>query len=234
MLHNRVRRIEVERISNIEKIYEKWRPVVGDEEIEGYRKAGMGQRVGFGETPALLVVDMTKIYVDPKYPMAHGALVKTAVKGVQQVLAACRRADLPIFFVRPKRTTFTEMGLQREKWGCLKDSSLQDPEANTWQAEICPKDEDIVFEKTKSSCFFETHFRSMLTYLKIDTLMITGISTSGCVRAAVMDAFFCNFRVIIPEQCCGDRSPRAHLNNLFDMDMKYGDVMNIEDVLSHL
>ena len=97
-----------------------------------------------------------------------------------------------------------------------------------------PTDRDIVIEKNKPSPFFETPLESFLRYDGVDTVVVCGVSTSGCVRAAVNDAFAHNFRVIVAEEACGDRSPMAHKANLFDMDMKYADVEALDDVIAEL
>ncbi|NMA06732.1 MAG: isochorismatase family protein [Ruminococcaceae bacterium] len=215
-------------------VYSRWIDLMGEEELEGYRKSGLGRRVGWGKNLALLVVDMNNIYVDDKYSMAYGNLVKEAVQNTSKLLIAARKAGIQVFYVMPGRHYEALLGMQAEKWGTIADPSLHTAEGAQFPPEIEPQPGDIVFHKSKSSAFFETPFRSMLQHFKIDGLIICGISTSGCVRAAAMDAFYCNYRIVIPEQCCGDRSPKAHLFNLFDMDMKYGDVMNLEDVISYL
>ncbi len=221
-------------MNNNVDVYSRWIDLMGEEEIEGYRKSGLGRRVGFGEKLALLVVDMNNIYVDDKYTMAYGNLVKEAVANTGKLVKACREAGIQVFYVMPGRENMALLGMQAEKWGTIADPSLHTAEGAEFPEVIKPQEGDIVFKKAKSSAFFETPFRAMLQHLKIDGLIICGISTSGCVRAAVMDAFYCNYRIVIPEQCCGDRSPKAHAFNLFDMDMKYGDVMDLEDVLEHI
>lgn len=220
-------------MANIDN-YSRWIPLMGEEEIEGYRKSGLGQRVGWGKKLALLVVDMNNLYVDDKYTMAHGNLVREAVDNTSRLLKACRKAGVQVFYVMPGRQNMALIGMQGVKWGTITSPTLHTQEAVGYPESIAPEEGDIVFQKAKSSAFFETPFRGMLQHFGIDGLIICGISTSGCVRAAVMDAFYCNYRIIIPEQCCGDRSPKAHAFNLFDMDMKYGDVMDVDDVIAHL
>jgi len=216
-----------------EEVYDKWLPLMGEEDLNGYLKAGMGLRVDWGEKPALILVDLTNNFVDTKHAMANGDAGVQAVTENQKLVEACRRKNIPIFFVRPKKRTALEMGVARDKWG-----SLQVPKEGTdwydWADGLMPTASDAIIEKTKSSAFFDTSLRSMLTYLNIDTLIITGISTSGCVRSTIVDAFFCNYRVIVPEECCADRSKKAHQFSLFDIDMKYGDVTPTDQVLSHI
>ena len=109
-----------------------------------------------------------------------------------------------------------------------------DPRADEWPPAYAPREEDIIILKNKPSAFFETPLESFLRYDQIDTLVVVGVSTSGCVRAAVTDAFSHNFRVIVAEEACGDRSRAAHQANLFDMDMKFADVEKMDDVVTAL
>ncbi len=215
-------------------VYSRWVDLMGEEEIEGYRKSGLGRRLGFGEKLALLVVDMNNTYVDDRYSMAYGSLASEAVRNTGKLLSAARTAGVQVFYATPGPRNRALLGMQAEKWGAVADPSLNRSEGAQFPKEIEPQPGDIMFNKAKPSAFFETPFRGMLQHLKIDGLIICGISTSGCVRAAVMDAFYCNYRVVVPEQCCGDRSPKAHMFNLFDMDMKYGDVMDTDSVIAHL
>ena len=214
-------------------VFSRWTDLMG-EDLEGYRKSGFGRRLGWGKKLGLLIVVMNNIYVDDKYAMAHGSLVKEAVVNTAKLLPVCRKAGIQVFYAMPGRHYTALLGIQAEKWGSIADPSLHTSEGAKFPESITPQPNDIVFQKSKSSSFFETPLRSMLQHFGIDGLIICGLSTSGCIRATVMDAFFCNYRVIIPEQCCGDRSPRAHMFNLFDMDMKYGDVTDLEDVIAHL
>jgi len=109
-----------------------------------------------------------------------------------------------------------------------------DPRADEWPPAFAPRPQDRVVLKNKPSVFFGTPIESFLRYDGVDTLVVMGVSTSGCVRAAVEDAFSHNFRVIVVEQACGDRSPSAHRANLFDMDMKFADVEDLDFVVAHL
>jgi maleamate amidohydrolase len=111
---------------------------------------------------------------------------------------------------------------------------MRGPEAHEIADTIKPEPKDIVVTKSKPSAFFGTPLASMLVYLGVDTLVVTGMVTSGCVRATVIDAFSHNYRVIVPLECVADRSPTSHQVNLFDIDMKYADVLPLADVLAHL
>jgi maleamate amidohydrolase len=100
--------------------------------------------------------------------------------------------------------------------------------------ELPPAAGDMVIEKQNASAFFGTNLASTLVWMKVDTVIITGCSTSGCVRATAVDAVSCGFRVIVPEECVGDRHPDPHRSNLFDIDAKYGDVVSLSETLAYL
>ncbi|MFP4274198.1 MAG: isochorismatase family protein, partial [Paracoccaceae bacterium] len=143
---------------------------------------------------------------------------------------------LPIYYSRRDRR---DHPVRRGIWN-LKLSVAQshgytsDPRADEWPEAYAPTASDVVVEKNKPSCFFETPLESFLRYDRVDTLVVVGISTSGCVRAAVTDAFSHNFRVIVVEDAVGDRSPTAHKGSLFDMDMKFADVESLDHVSREL
>ena len=215
--------------------FERWRPLVGDE-VDVYRRAGFGREAGFGKQPAILVVDMTYLFVDPDYVVTSGSGGAEAVRHTAELLAVARRSAVPIFYSkRTDRKHRVGRGALDYKWSFTSDEAwLNDPRCDEFPPEIAPHAEDVVVEKTKPSAFFETPLRGMLQFLRVDTLVTLGISTSGCVRAAVSDAFACNLRVIVPEECCFDRSRFAHDANLFDMDMKFADVDPVETVMDRI
>jgi len=214
----------------------RWRHLIGEEDFAAYSKGSFGRRMGFGSHPAILVVDMTYAFVDPAYPTAFGNRGAQALEGFSRLLPAARERSLPIVYSRRNdRRQRWQRGVLDLKWGLTEDPAwLYDPRADQWPPEIAPQQGDAIIEKGKPSCFWETPLRSILTFLGTDTLIIGGISTSGCVRAAVTDAFSSNYRVIVPEECCADRSQFAHMANLLDMDMKFADVVRLEEVLAHL
>ena len=150
--------------------------------------------------------------------------------------AAFRRLGLPIFYSRrDDRSHPTKRGVWNLKLGTADTFEYTtDPKADAWPDAYGPREEDVVVLKNKPSPFFGTPLESWLRYAGIDSLVVIGISTSGCVRAGVTDAFNHNFRVTVIEDCCGDRSPTAHRANLFDMDMKMADVEPLDAVLKEL
>ena len=214
---------------------ERWKDLIGEEELKAYEKAQFGGRIGFGKRPAILNVDMTYMFVDPAYAMSYGDM-SPVVKAVARLTDVARGKGIPLFYSRrDDRNHRLRAGIWNEKLGTSSTNEYKiDPRADEWPPEIAPRPEDVIVYKNKPSPFFGTPLASFLTYAQIDTLIVVGVSTSGCVRAAVNDAFAYNYRVIVPEECVGDRSRFAHRANLFDMDMKSADVVSLEEVIAHL
>lgn len=214
---------------------DKWRGYIPDDELQTYRKAGFGRSIGMGRKPALLNIDTTFMFVDPSYSMC-GRPMDDLQAALVNLTNACRALNLPIYYSRrDDRSHPTYRGIWNFK--LAKPDAFeyaQDPRADQWPEAYAPRPEDRIVLKNKPSCFFETPLESFLRYDDIDTLIVCGISTSGCVRAAVQDAFSHNFRVIVVQEACADRSQQAHKANLFDMDMKSADVESLDSVLAQL
>ena len=205
--------------------------VIPENDIKMLEKYRGGHRVGFGKKEALLVVDMTFSFVEDKYPTGCSKTGKPAVRAIKKLLDKARQVGIPILYTKglPSGSHPAEIGRGEDK-----SPRKRPPDANIIVEDIAPKEGDVVISKAKPSGFFGTQLLSILTYLNIDTLIITGMVTSGCVRATVVDAFSYNFRVIVPEECVADRAEMSHKISLFDMDMKYADVMSLTDVLKHI
>lgn len=213
----------------------RWSDLISEEEMAAYAKAKFGEKIGIGARPALLNIDTTNNFVDPAYAMCakrDDALVQNFVKATE----AFRQLGLPIYYSRrDDRSHPTKRGVWNLKLGTADTFEYTtDPNADEWPAEYGPREQDVIVLKNKPSPFFGTPLESWLRYDGVDSLIVIGISTSGCVRAGVIDAFNHNFRVTVIEDCCGDRSPTAHRANLFDMDMKMADVEPLEAVLAEL
>lgn len=211
---------------------EKWRGFLPDEELATYRKAGFGRRIGLGRKPALLNIDTTYLMVDPAYSQCEREM-PDLIRSIVRLTAAFRRLELPIYYVRrDDRRHPTYRGMWNLKLGTASDHEYShDPRADQWPADYAPRSHDVIVKKNKPSCFFGTPLEALLRYDEVDTLVVVGTSTSGCVRAGVTDAFSHNFRVVVVAEAVGDRSLTAHRANLFDMDMKFADVEGLEDVL---
>jgi maleamate amidohydrolase len=214
---------------------EKWKDLVGEDELKAYDKAGFGRRIGFGKHPAILNVDMTYMFVDTTYASTSGDM-GPMLKAVMKLTQVAREACIPLFYSRrDDRNHAFRRGIWNQKLGI--STSLEytvDKRADEWPPEIAPSPEDVIIYKNKPSPFFGTPLASFLTYAEVDTLIVVGISTSGCVRAAVEDSFSYNYRTIVPEECVGDRCHFAHRANLFDMDMKFADVVRMDEVVEYL
>ncbi len=210
--------------------------IIPAEERARYARGNMGKRVGFGARPAVLVVDMTRAFTEDRFPLGCSAVGGPCAVAIRALLDAARPRALPVVYTR-----YDAFGADAEwgRWldkgtGAEPDSLMRDPEAHEIADLVKPAPRDLVITKSKPSAFFGTPLASMLTYLGVDTLIVTGMVTSGCVRATVIDAFSYNYRVVVPVECVADRSETSHQVNLFDIDMKYGDVLPLADVLAHL
>ena len=213
----------------------RWADLISEAEIQAYAKAGFGQKIGIGKRPALLNIDTTNNFVDPAYALC-AARDEVLVANLVRVTQAFRRLNLPIYYSRrDDRSHPTKRGVWNLKLGNANTFQYtSDPRADEWPAEYAPREQDVVVLKNKPSPFFGTPLESWLRYEGIDSLIVVGISTSGCVRAGVLDGFNHNFRVTVIGDCCGDRSERVHRSNLFDMDMKNADVEPLDAVLAEL
>ena len=212
-----------------------WDDVIPEAERQIYAKGGTGEaRVGMGEQPAIIVVDMTYGFVDSAFPLGHSVTGYPAVEAIRRLLEHARLLGIPVFYSRSKSGATT---CERGRWkggGAIAHPGMLDPKANTIVADIAPQPGDIVIAKTWPSVFFGTDLPSYLCYHRVDTLIVTGMVTSGCVRGTAIDAFSYNLRVIIPEECVADRGQTSHKVALFEIHMKYGDVLPLHQVMAEL
>jgi maleamate amidohydrolase len=194
---------------------------------------GFGGRCGFSHRPALIVVDMTLGFTDPESPL--GSDLEEPVANIQKLLEAARRAEIPVVFTT---IAYHESDKLTAAAFINKVSALLTLEAGSrWvdiDPRIAPREEEPVLNKLFASGFFGTGLSSALTAAGVDTLIVTGASTSGCVRATVVDALQYGFRPLVPRGAVGDRNPDAHEANLYDVDLKYGDVVSVEETLEYL
>lgn len=218
----------------MDNIYKRWLNFISEEELKGYERFGFGQRVGFGEKACLLIVDLNNVYTQKESTFVYGNLIDKALNKTSELLKECRRLNIPVIYARSRRDRQSLLGIQAKKWGTVTKSELHTNDCYKFDKSIEPKNNEIIIEKSKPSAFFNTTLENDLKFLNVDTLIVCGTSTSGCVRATVMDAFYRDYHIIVPEECCGDRSKKAHMNNLFDIDMKYGDVMSIQEVINKI
>jgi maleamate amidohydrolase len=196
-----------------------------------YAELGFSRRTGFGERPALLVVDMSHGCADPSVsPIAIA--MDEQIGHIARLLALARDVGAPVVFTT---VVYRDDQLRDGGWFVRKIPALEALRPGTKAVEIvpalAPRAGELLVEKQYASAFFGTGLASYLTACGVDTVVVTGNSTSGCVRATVVDAVSSGFRVVVPRQCVADRVPLTHAVNLFDMDSKYADVVEVADVI---
>lgn len=209
-----------------------WDDVIPPEERRVYEEGGWGGIAGFGRRPALLVVDLYNAFVEPAYPFASPTAPQT-VAAIKELLVEARRRGMPVIFSRASRA---RNDAERGRWKVTSRSRpvMARPEAYEITPELAPLPTETVLVKTAPSAFFGTDMVNLLVFHGVDTVILTGAVTSGCVRATAVDAFSYNFRVVIPEECVCDRGATSHAVALFDIHMKYGDVRPASDVLAYV
>lgn len=209
--------------------------------------AGYGVRAGFGARPALLVIDVSYGFTgDRPEPILEsikrwnnscGAESWDAIAVIGRLAERFRARRLPVIYstgdVRADNWDSCSWSWKNARTDEAVSLPAGAPGFNEIVAEIAPKPADIVITKQKPSAFFATQLQSYLTYLGCDSIIFTGCTTSGCVRASVIDAFSMNFRSIVVEDACFDRSQASHAITLFDLDCKYADVIGSYEVVAY-
>ncbi|HEX9599767.1 MAG TPA: isochorismatase family protein [Gaiellaceae bacterium] len=197
------------------------------------RHDGFHGRAGFGLRPALLVVDVNVGFTDPESPLACG--LEGVVVAIQRLLGEARAAGLPVVYTT---VSYDEGDRLAAAAFIDKIPALLTLEAGSRWVEIDPRiaplPDEPVLNKLFASAFFGTPLSNLLTAAGCDGVIVTGASTSGCVRATVVDALQHGFRPVVPREAVGDRNPAAHEANLYDIDTKYGDVVSLDEVIAHL
>jgi maleamate amidohydrolase len=194
---------------------------------------GFHGRAGFGTRPALIVVDVNVGFTDPASPLVCD--LDDVVESIGRLLGEARRAEIPIVYTT---VSYTEGDKRTAAAFIDKVPALLTLEAGSrWvdiDPRIAPEPGEPVLNKLFASAFFGTPLSSFLAAAGCDSLIVTGASTSGCVRATVVDALQHGYRPIVPREAVGDRNPAAHEANLYDIDAKYGDVVSVDEALEHL
>ena len=186
----------------------------------------------FGQRPALIVIDMVEAYLQPGSPLYAG--IEAAVASAARLVAAARAAGIPVIFTNVEYAPGgADGGVFFRKVPALKVFEKGSP-LGAFPAVLSPGPGDLVVTKRYASAFFATHLAATLTSMAVDTLMITGVSTSGCVRATALDACQNGFLPFVVRDACGDRHSGPHEANLIDIDGKYGDVMDLNEVIARV
>ena len=201
-------------------------------ELDIYKKQNMGNRSGWGERPALLIVDFVNGFNDPD--KFGGGNIAEAVENTRGLLHACRARSIPVAFTR---VIYAEDGSDKGVF-CLKAPGLATLTESNPDSEVVPELEPIageyIVKKQQPSAFFGTSLHAWLTMRSVDTIIHTGCTTSGCVRASVIDGLSYNYRNIVAVDGVGDRAIAPHEANLFDMGQKYADLLTCEEIIAAL
>jgi maleamate amidohydrolase len=201
--------------------------------VSEIRHAGFHGTVGLGRRPALIVVDVNQGFTDPASPLVCD--LDGVVAAIGRLLDVARAAGIPVVYTT---VSYDEGDRQAAAAFTDKIPALLTLEAGTRWVEIdpriAPRDDEPVLNKLFASAFFGTALSSFLTANGSDSLIVTGASTSGCVRATVVDALQHGYRPIVPREAVGDRNPDAHAANLYDIETKYGDVLSVDDLIAQV
>lgn len=214
-----------------------WDDVIPAEDLASLNKYRGQKEVGFGERPAIVVVDMSYAFVDDRFSSGYSRTGVPCAESIARLLAAGRERGVPVFYsTNDDRQTSQLMGNWKSRGARVTEGAGADglPYAHAIYPTVAPAENDVVLIKSKPSVFYGTQLAGLLIFNRIDTLIVTGMSTSGCVRGTVLDAFNLNFKVVVPEECVADRAQLSHKVNLFDIHMKYGDVLPLERVIAYL
>ncbi|MBI4319372.1 MAG: isochorismatase family protein [Chloroflexi bacterium] len=222
----------------------EWQLVVPEEDRAVFDKAGFGHRQPFGKRPALVIVDVTRAFLGPKpqnvlesvetHQASCGEVGWLTLPKIARLIGTCRENGIPVVYTvpllriptckpRPGKPPGSEYGPPGEE-----EKGLEIDES------IAPRPGELVLQKPKASGFFNTWLATHLRALSVDSLLVCGTSTSGCVRATAVDGFNNDFTVFVVEDCCFDRSPFFHDASLYDMNAKYANVISLDEVLDYV
>jgi maleamate amidohydrolase len=225
-----------------------WDRFLTERDKQVFAASGYGTRGGFGKRPALLVIDVSWGFAGDKpepilesikrWSNSCGAESWDAIAAIKQLTEGFHQKGLPVIYTTGQnRADGWDVGSwawKNSRTGESLPAQPGDIDANGIVSDIAPMPQDIVIYKQKPSGFFGTNLASYLTLLGCDSVIVTGTTTSGCVRATVLDAFSLNYHVAIAEDGCFDRSEASHAINLCDMNAKYADVMMSAEILSYI
>lgn len=223
-----------------------WDRFLTERDKQVYAAAGYGKRGGFGSRPALFIIDTQYNFCGDQpedilegvktYRTHCGREAWEAVRRIEPLMHVAREKNIPIFYTESeRRADMIDSGVQVGKSHRGKEkTSIEGTHATQTVAPLAPRPQDIRIGKRKPSCFFGTIFMSHLNFFDVDTLILTGCTTSGCLRATCVDAYSYNFKVVIPEETAFDRFEASHAVNLFDLNSKYADVIPTDEVLAYL
>ncbi|MBO6636624.1 MAG: isochorismatase family protein [Roseitalea sp.] len=201
---------------------------------DNYAKAGYHARQHWGARPALLLIDFASAYFEPDSPLYGGEGCRRALESAARLLAKARTLSIPVIFTEVKYQAGGKDGgvfyRKAPPLACFQaGNALQ-----VTMPEVAPHPDEIVVTKQYPSAFFSTSLASTLTHLGVDTVLLTGVTTSGCVRASCVDAMSHGFITLVVEDAVGDRDDRPHRANLYDMSAKYADLVSEAEAIDYL
>lgn len=224
-----------------------WDEFLTPMDVKVYEAAGFGEKGDLGTRPAILVIDVIYNTVGDKrepilksierYRLSCGEKGWEAIDCIRELLEAARAQAVPIIYsTNATRPDGVDLGRWAAKNRRAREDATKQDAAFGYQIvkEVAPEPRDTVIHKLKPSMFFGTPLVSILRNLDVDTLLITGVTTSGCVRATTIDAFSYEFKIAVVEECCYDRGEANHAINLFDINSKYGNVIPLEEAKAYL
>ena len=224
-----------------------WDDVLGDTDRAVFEAAGWGRRAGYGERPAVMVIDVNYNFCGDRAEPILDSIERwryscgevawtTGIPAIVRVLEVARRKRLPIIYTtNPRRADGFDLGIWSLKSDRAEDEvDVMGHRGNDIVDEVAPFPGDLFIEKRKPSAFFGTPLMSHITNLRADSLIVTGTTTSGCVRATAVDALSYDVKVTIPHEAAFDRSVLSHKVSLMDLHMKYVDVTDTDDVVAYL
>jgi nicotinamidase-related amidase len=220
-----------------------WEDLLSAEEREVIERGRYGQTRGLGRAPALLVIDCQWNYIGDdapitdqqgRWPAGGGERAWAAVRTIERLLTSARAAATPVIYTRnvQKRTTRFDMVSQKAGWDHSR--TLDDDEGSQIVPSLAPRDDDVVVDKAYASAFWATPLLTYLVALRVDSVIVTGVSTSGCVRATAVDAASHGFSPAVVTDAVADRIQLSHAATLLDLWMKYADLMRSDEVEGYL
>jgi len=219
----------------------EWEQFIPEEERKIYEKAGYKNKDTFGRNPALLIIDVITGFTGTKamdimeaideFPTSCGKVAWDALPKIQELLHACREADVPVIYSTSDPDFKAAFG-NATKRGV--DATDFEKLATEFPDMIKPKEGEFIVRKARASAFFGTHLITYLVRKNIDCLLVTVTSTCGCVRGTVLDGYSFGYPVFPVEECVCDRSRTSHLVNLFEMTAKYATVIQLNDALNYV
>lgn len=218
----------------------QWEEVFPESDKELFKKLGTGIRQPFGNRPALLIIDVVVGFIGSKrqsvvksveeFRTSCGEAGWVALDNIQKLLQVCRSNNIPVIY------TAADLNAGKFAGGATKSIGSRTLQSEAWDFPdaIAPLPSELVIHKTRASGFFQTPLATCLSSMGIDSLLVVGTSTSGCVRASVVDAFSHGLKCFIVEEGTFDRFKLSHLVNLFDMNLKYANVITLEEALKYV